>query len=185
MNINWVFGDKVNLDPTVDLATVKQIGSSWGSWKTWRQCQTDNVVCHDVKKANELVARNFQTLCNFYIPKSMFIELDRPQGVHLYEGDFVHDVDSREEIVAMHLVSGISDIVLLLGFDFSQKEISTDKLVEHKNKNYINLIKHVIADNSNTQWVLIDHHLPVVQEYKTLTNLTTDSLENVIKLLDN
>jgi hypothetical protein len=185
MNINWVFGNKIDLDPTVDLSAIKQVASSWGSWQTWRQCQTDNVICHDMKKARELIARSFHEQCNFYIPKSIYVELERPPGVNLYEGDFIHEVDSREEIVAMHLVSGVSDIVLLLGFDFSIKEPSTDKLIAHKNLNYVNLIKQVFLDSQTTQWVLVDHPECVLDEYKKLDNLTTDSLSNVIQLLKN
>ena len=55
MNIQWVLSDNFTLDPTVDLARMKRGGAFWGSWKTWRAYNTDNVVCHDISKAGELI----------------------------------------------------------------------------------------------------------------------------------
>ena len=114
MNICWVLADSAVLDPTQDLEQLKQIGPFWGSWKTWRAYSTDNVICHDQIKANELLARAFQVTCNFYIPNQVYETLDQPKGVHVYQGDFTHDVEHREQIVAMHLAASRSDIVLLL-----------------------------------------------------------------------
>jgi len=113
MNISWVLADLATADPTVDIAEFKKLGAFWGSWRTWRAFQTDNVVCHEQRKADELLQRNFQTNCNFYISNSVYTSLDRPNGVCLYEGSFVHDVDHQEEIVAMHLAATTNDIVLL------------------------------------------------------------------------
>lgn len=184
MNISWVVSDYYNPDPLLDLQPLKNIGSIWGSWRTWRNCQTDNVICHDMKKAEELVRRNFQTQCNFYLSNNTYQKLDRPARVKIYEGEFVHDVYNQEEIVAMHLASVTSDIVLLLGFDFSTDSKSADKITQHRNYNYRSLTKQAIKDNISTQWVLIDHEHNLSDEYKELSNLTMDSLENVVKLLN-
>ena len=98
MNISWVLSDFVAADPTLDVADLKRLGSFWGSWRTWRAFQTDNVICHDQAKAAELIKREFQTKCNFYIPNLIYTNLNRPTGVNVYEGEFVHDVDHQEEI---------------------------------------------------------------------------------------
>lgn len=182
MKISWVLSDNYNPDPLLDLQPLKNIGSFWGSWRTWRSCQTDNVICHDLKKASELLQRNFQNLCNFYISNSSYQDLDRPTGIKIYEGTFHHDVYNQEEIVAMHLAAD-SDIVLLLGFDFGISDEELDKLAQHRTHNYKSLTKQVIQDNISTQWVLIDHSKELAKEYKDLSNLTTDSLTNVVKLL--
>ena len=114
MRITWVLADATELDPTQNMSELKLIGSTWGSWRTWRAYGTDNVICHDFKKASELLKRAFQAVCNFYIPNENYAPLDQPMGVHLYEGSFVHDLERQEEIVALHLAASVSDIVLFL-----------------------------------------------------------------------
>ena len=144
MNINWLLADTTNLDPTVDLLKLKEIGSFWGSWRTWRSSQTDNVICYDTVKAQELIDRQFYRNCNFYVSNSVYQTLGRPNGVKIYEGNFIHDITRHEEIVGMHLVAGVSDIVLLLGFDFSEQLPLADKLEEHRAINYRNLVTEAI-----------------------------------------
>ena len=173
MNISWVLADNVVLDPTQELEPLKHIGSFWGSWRTWRAYQTDNVICHDLSKADELLKRAFQAACNFYIPNSVYTALDHPLGVQVYQGDFVHDLDRREEIVAMHLAASRSDIVLLLGFDWSQID----------QQHYAGLVSQAIQDNAGIQWVLIDHPGKIHPAMADLSNLTQDTMSNVLKLL--
>lgn len=185
MKISWVLSDRVAIDPTVDLTRIKEIGPIWGSWKTWRACQTDNVICNDIQKAEELVKRAFHSVCNFYIPSSLYVTLERPLGVKIYEGEFKHDVDGQEEIVAMHLASMDSEIVLLLGFDFTQRAPISDKLSEHRALNYEGLTKQAIINNPLVQWVAVDHPGPFRKDLKTLENLTQDTLDNIIGMLSN
>jgi len=183
MNISWVLADATALDPTQDLETLKHIGAFWGSWRTWRAYQTDNVICHDLGKADELLKRAFQAACNMYIPNSIYTALNRPLGVRVYQGDFVHDIVRREEIVALHLAASHSDIVLLLGFDLAEKPKNPDRLIEHQAQHYRGLVSQVIRDNANTQWVLVDHPGQPHPTLASLPNLTQDTLDNVFKLL--
>lgn len=183
MNISWVLSDSAILDPLQDISALKNIGAFWGSWRTWRAYQTDNVICNDSVKANDLIQREFQKSCNFYIPNSVFQQLSRPEGVNLYEGSFTHDVEHRDEIVAMHLVTGTSDIVLLLGFDFTEHPPNPDRLQEHRVQNYRGLARQAIKDNDHIQWVLVDHPGEIVKDM-SLDNLTVDTMSNVLKLLD-
>jgi hypothetical protein len=185
MKISWVISDLASLDPLVDINKLKEIGSLWGSWRTWRACQTDNVICNDLKKADELVKRAFFSMCNFYISNSMYATLNRPVGVKIYEGEFVHDVDRQEEIVSMHLAAVDSDIVLLLGFDFSERITNPDRLQEHRIQNYHGLTAQAIKNNPNVQWVAVDHPGQFRKDLLDLPNLTQDSMENVIGMLTN
>jgi len=182
MNINWVLSNTVTFGPEVEIEKLKNIGSFWGSWRTWRGCQTDNVICNDLTKATDLLKRNFQKNCNFYIPNSAFQILNRPEGVRLFEGTFTHKVDCQEEIIAMHLAAGTSDVVLLLGFDLS-KEIA-EQLVDLKYQNYRGLVRQAILDNNHIQWVLVDHPEPIMKEFANLENLSTDTMETVLTFLD-
>jgi hypothetical protein len=184
MNISWVLADSAVPDPALDPADLKHIGALWGSWRTWRAWQTDNVICHDMTKTAELLKRNFQVNCNFYIPSSVYTNRGRPPDVKLYEGKFVHDVDRQEEIVALHLAASINDIVLLLGFDFTEPVKIQDQLLEHRAHHYRSLAKKVIQDNTQTQWVLVDHPGKIMQNWHMLGNITCDTLSNVLTLLN-
>lgn len=183
MNINWVLANQVVLDPLVDSAQMKTAGSIWGGWQTWRSCQTDNVICHDLQKAQELIQRQFHYQCNFFIPKNFYVTLGRPDNVKLYEGDFSHELDHREDVVAMHLASSLSDVVLLLGFDLQALPDSLDRLQKHRKTNYQNLFRTAIKNNPEVQWVLIDHVGEIAPEIASLPNLSSDTFHNTLKLL--
>ena len=183
MQINWVVASTYQLDPAIDVDAVKNIGPIWGSWRTWRSCATDNVVCHDSGRAQELVARNFQKDCNFYVPESNFVKIGRPLGVRIYGGNFLQEVDAIEDIVALHLASAQSNIVILLGFELTGINGIDDTFELHKKKNYHGLVRGVIAAHPETQWVLADHEKKLDKNYQTLPNLTCDTLGNVLQLL--
>lgn len=183
MRINWVFADACSLDPTVDLERLKSIGSTWGSWRTWRSCQTDNVICNDKSKATDLIRREFQKTCNFYVPESIYVDLNRPTHVRLFQGEFKEDIAGQDELIAMHLTASQSDIVLLLGFDWQPKDRDPDPLTNHLKRVYRFLVKQAIKDNPAVQWVLLDHPTDLMTELDGLDNLVIDSLANVFETL--
>jgi len=183
MRINWVVASTYQLDPAVDADAIKNIGPVWGSWRTWRSCATDNVICHESGRAHDLVTRNFQTDCNFYIPEANFAKLGRPPGVQVYGGDFLQEVDSIEDVIALHLAAAQSDIVILLGFELTGIKGIDDTFELHKKKNYHGLVRGVIAAHPETQWVAVDHDKKLDKNYQTLANLTCDTFKNVLQLL--
>ncbi len=183
MNISWVLADSAVLDPIQDLADLKRIGAFWGSWRTWRAWQTDNVICHDMSKSADLLKRNFQANCNFYIPNSVYSSLDRPLDVKLYEGAFVHDVDRQEEIVALHLAASTNDIVLLLGFDLTELKADSDRLRSHRAHHHRNLLRQAIKDHDHVQWVIVDHPDKLDPTLVNLPNVVTDTLSAVLALV--
>jgi hypothetical protein len=183
MQINWVVSSQYQLDPAIDVDLLKNIGPIWGSWRTWRSCATDNVICHDVDKGVDLVKRNFQQTCNFYVPESSLQMLGRPPGVRVYGGSFLQEVDNMEDIVALHLASADSDIVIMMGFDLSPIAEIADRFELHKRKNYLGLVRSLIANQADTQWVLVDHAEKLDKSYQDLANLTCDTLGNVLQLL--
>ena len=183
MRINWVVADSTVLPPDVDVTVLKDIAAIWGSWRTWRGCGTDNVVCNDASKARELLKRKMNEMCNMHVPSSIYAELDRPKNVRLYEGSFTFEIDNKDELISIHLVSGQSDVVLLVGFDWAERPKSADRLTAHRASNYQRFIKDAISNNPAVQWVLVDHAGEVCPELSDFENLTKDTLENVIELL--
>ena len=183
MQTNWVFQSDYKIDPAWDLDAMKSVGPFWGSWRTWRSCGTDNVICHDFAKARELIGRQFQNQCNFHVPARHFADLGRPTNLVLYDGDFEQEVDNIEDIVACHLASVRSEIVLLLGFNFVKPESTSDRLQNHKNQNRVSLLYSIIQSRNQVQWVAVDHLASLEDRFQSLPNLTCDTMENVLKLL--
>jgi len=56
--------------------------------------------------------------------------------------------------------------------------------VQRRAENYRLYVKHIIRDNSEVQWVLVDHDAKLMPEVRDLPNLTVDSLANIIKMLN-
>ena len=182
MKISWVFANGYKLNSQIDIEKIKNVGPTWGGWPTWHTCQTDNVICHNAAKAQELVGYGFQSRCNFFIPQKCFEELGNPLGVNQYQGQFDHDVEHAEDIVALHFASAGSDLVLLAGFDLGKISIPPDKSFQIKIQNYHGMIRTAIK-NSTVEWVAVDHHDNLDQIYQNLPNLTCDTMENVLQLL--
>jgi len=185
MNISWVLADSTVLDPTLDVNTLKNIGPIWGSWKTWRGCNTDNVICHDQGQAVELIKREFQNSCNFYIHNDAYQFLNSPPNVQLYQGQFPDQINNPDEIIAMHLAASQNNIVLLMGFDWTQKPKFVDRLLEHHAHVYRTLVRNTIRNNPDVQWVVIDHQHPLDPDLINLPNLSTDSLQTALALQTN
>ena len=183
MRTNWVVADSTVIPPDVDISALKDIAAIWGSWRTWRGCSTDNVICNEAGHAHDLLKRRMNEMCNMYVPASIYAELDRPRSVKMYQGQFTFEIDNKEELIAMQLVAGQSDIVLLMGFDWTEKPISTDRLVAHRALNYQRFVKDVISNNPSVQWVLVEHPGAVHPDLEQFENLTCSSLEEVIDLL--
>ena len=182
MRINWIVASDMVLDPAISADDLKTVGPIWGSWKSWRGCGNDNVICHDVIKAKQLLTRAFQAVCNLYLPRKYYRDLERPSGAKWYDGDFNQEVQDIEDVIAMHLASESSDLVLLLGFDLSSPRIE-DAMRTHRLINRLALIRQIMVSNPDIQWVLIDHAHDMDPAFDNLTNLTRDQFENVLKLL--
>lgn len=183
MKLSWVIAQGHMLDPGISIESMKSVGATWGSWQTWREWSTDNVICHHPAKCRELLDRAFQAVCNFHVPRAQYEFLQRPVGVRLYEGDYNMDVDGLEDIVAMHLASHQSDIVLMLGFDLAPIVVSQDPLERHRLQNRYGLLRGTIVTNNRVQWVLVDHTKKLDKAYQALPNLSCDSMSSVLKLL--
>lgn len=180
MRISWIIADDF-VSPHVTPEQLKDVGPVWGSWRTWRAWNTDNVLCNEYADAEGLVKRKFHETCNFYVPEKHYAQLNRPK-VNLYGGDFPGALDHPEEIVSMHLVAESSDLVLLLGYDLTEKTFD-DKMATHKRLNYVNAFRATLNTYPETQWVLIDHPGDLDKSLTKITNLTCDKFESVLNLL--
>lgn len=179
MKISWAVADSVATDPTLDIEKIKNLGPIWGGWRTWRSCSTDNVICHRLEDARTLISKNFHTRCNMYIPQSSYQDLDRPSNVKLYHGEFHVNVESPDEIVAMHLASSNSDIVLLVGYDLEEKQFD-DKLSQHNWHVYKNYVRELITSTPHVQWVLLNCTGQIDKIFQKIENLQFDTMQNIL-----
>ena len=180
--ISWALADTTVFDLAENLDDLKRLGPFWGSWRIWRSCQVDNVICHDQSKTDELIRRKFQTRCNFYIPDSVYVGLERPEGVRVYAGEFVHDVIGQEEIVALHLSATTSDIVLLYGWDFTKLIPDDDKLKFNQKLHHRNMVRQALANYNQVTWVIIDHKEELDPNIANIENVVIDNLTAVLDL---
>ncbi len=182
MKTAWIIADDF-VSPDVEPEQIKEIAPVWGSWRTWRAWSTDNVLCHDANKAQELLQRAFQAVCNFYTANKNYASLGRPPGINLYEGNFPGELDNPEEIIAMHLVAENNDLVLLLGYNLTEITIE-DKYQKHKKLNYQNAFRATLNTYPNVQFVLIDHPGDLAKSFQNIPNITCDKFQSVLQLLN-
>ena len=176
MIINWVLADNFIVDPTINVDDLKRIGSFWGSWKTYRTGSTDNAICYDAIQSKSLIAGKFHDMCNFYVRQDAFGPADLPKNVRVFGGNFQHDVENTDEIIAIHLASASADIVLLYGFDWSEEALA--KTSEH----YRGLTLNALKSNPDTQYVFVDHTKDIHPKYAELDNVTKDVLANILAI---
>ena len=175
MNISWVIAPEFKIE-----FEIREVGPVWGSDIAARYFDIDNVVCFDYPRAANLISRNFQRTCNFYIPQGFYKDLGRPPSVNLVGGDFSSEVSQKEELVSLHLVKDTSDIVLLGGLDLSLDEEESDKDIIHKKGNFLNSVHRLVKSSENVQWVVVDNATKIDERFANLSNITQDSAENII-----
>ena len=178
MNIAWLFAENTLLPPATDVQAIKNVAPIWGSWRTQRGYQTDNVICWDPQQATQLVSQGYGAICNLFIHQTVYEQLGRPEGIRVFGGEFAHAVDSEDDIVGMHLVASTADVVLMIGFDFTEPKNPTESRT-----NYLGLAAQVVQDHPRQQWVLIDHSIDLAKPFKGQENITCDKMKNVLQLL--
>jgi len=156
---------------------MKDVAPIWGSWKTWINFGTDNVICHDREQAQRLQSRAFHAVCNLYLLRSVYEDLGSPRAINAYDGEWSRPCADIEDIVAMHLASHQSDLVLMLGFDFGKISQNHPGDVDRKG-----MMRSAIQQSS-AQWVAIDHDIDPDPAFANLTNFTRDTMSNVLRLL--
>lgn len=182
MNICWIIDRDCIPAHDGDPDRIKDVGSVWSSWQAWRAWSSDNVLVYDFSSSQNLVRRGYHQRCNLYIRQDYFSQLGRPNLARVYSGDLDTEFDRQEEVMCMLLAAGSSDIVLLMGFDLAETQ-STDAYQRHRNKNYLNAVKRACLGWPDRQWVVVDPPQPPDKSFQDITNLTCDTMDNVLHLL--
>ena len=95
-----------------------------------------------------------------------------------------HKVYNQDEIVAMNLAANSADVLLLVGFDWSEQVSELDTERELCAKNYRGLVLQAIKSNPDVQWILVDHLKELRAELTELSNLDKDTMPKVFQILN-
>ena len=183
LRTNWVVS---NNPPVNTLAHIKSLcprSHIWGGWSSWHQFMTDNVICHDHPSAATLVDKKFHRQCNLFFPATFKLDFGTLPNVTYYGGEFAHEIDNREEVVALHLAGANSDIVLLHGFDWRGTSDYADDFDRYKKHCYKSLVTEALKSMPMVQWVLVNHTEMPFEELSGMDNVCCDSLDAVKALL--
>ena len=165
LEVVWLFAaDIENQIPADQLTRCKALAPSWGSYRTWAQCGTNNVICHDSARAEDLVKRAWHAVCNLYIPDSVHQQVPSSRNLWGYDGQLSHAIADPEDIVALHLIPS-ADLICLVGFDLMN------------DPDRAGLVRAAIAHRPNIQFLVATQNDP---EWSELSNLTCDDFANVL-----
>jgi len=183
MQINWVISKDIkDIEQSIDV--LKNIGPLWGSYITWKKFKTDNCICHEKNIASDLIKRAFHAVSNLYIPSTLYTPLGRPVGVKLFDGGFdLIDVINKDDIISLHLAASNANIILLLGFDLTTNIETSEVNKFNRNSYYKNLII-LFNSNPDIQFVIVDHYDDTDQMFNDIPNLTFDTTNSIISLLN-
>jgi hypothetical protein len=170
MNVSWVLAEHAILPANVSASTLNSVAPVWSSWRNIRSYQVDNAVCYHTGTANQLIDCDWHQLCNLYV-SSEIQQQTKKSPIYAFGGSFDFDIPSHDDIVCLHLAASQNQVVLMLGFDLTQ------------NQTYADLIYTTVSSYPDTQWVLVDNSNEPSAQLKELTNLTCDSMNNVLNLL--
>jgi hypothetical protein len=175
MNVSWVLAEHAILPANVSASTLNSVAPVWSSWRHVRGYQVDNAVCYDTAAAQQLIDHDWHQLCNLYVPTELQ-QKTKKCPVYAFGGTFDFDIASHDDIVCLHLAASQNQVVLLLGFDLAPTNVSSQLT-------YLDLIHTTIDSYPDVQWVLVNHSHNLYNKVKQLTNLTCDSINNVLNLL--
>jgi|ETNvirnome_6_100_1030635.scaffolds.fasta_scaffold06114_6 hypothetical protein len=197
MNIAWVLSQSITLkDASIDPKVMGDIGPIWGTWESWKEFQTDNVISTNIELSQQLVEKAFHAVCNLWVDEQHFEYIGSPKKVHTFK----HNIKGHfgpagknftpANIINLELASRAYDLLVVVGFDIYTPHSRTDLAVDgrevrdSKHRYLMQLIK-IIKKNPNVQYVFADV-VPcknVYKPFKQLENFTVDSNDNVVKFL--
>jgi hypothetical protein len=183
MKIGWALSEQIGKKVT-DINTLKDVAPTWGSCSIYNDYSVDNIICNDIKQVERLIQHNVQNDVNFYMPQEDFSTLGNPPNIKTFQGSFDDtNINFKDDIVTLNIVTNMYDIILLLGFKFTKPKPKAEKLEQHKQLAYLHNIKTIIESNEDKQFVLVNYKGKLSKEFDDIENLSRDSLINVLELV--
>jgi hypothetical protein len=118
------------------------------------------------------------------MPQEDCSTLGNPANIKTFQGAFDDpNINFKDDIVTLNVVTATYDIILLLGFKFTKPKAKAEQLDKHKQLAYLHNIKTIIKDNEDKQFVLVNFKGKLSKDFDSIENLSRDSLANVLELI--
>lgn len=183
MKIGWALSEQIG-KKVVEIGTLQDVAPTWGSCSIYNDYSVDNVICNDIKQAERLIQHNVHDSVNFYMPQEDYSTLGNPANIKTFQGAFDDpNINFKDDIVTLNVVTATYDIILLLGFKFTKPKAKAEQLDKHKQLAYLHNIKTIIKDNEDKQFVLVNYKGKLSKDFDSIENLSRDSLANVLELI--
>lgn len=183
MEICWVVQSDYDPESGIGSARMKELCTVWGSYQSWRKCQTDNCVVEDFSEARRLIDRELNLKTNLWTHEENYDDLGRPEALSLHKITIDKTLQDKDDLVALALAGARYDLVMCIGFDISFHEEITDKLALHEHKRYLSAIANIVRGFDQTQFVFIDPPADPSENFAELPNITCDNIQNVLTLV--
>jgi len=183
MKIGWALSEQIG-KKVVEIGTLQDVAPTWGSCSIYNDYSVDNVICNDIKQAERLIQHNVQDSVNFYMQRDDYSTLGNPSNVKTFQGSFDDtNINFKDDIVTLNVVTATYDIILLLGFKFTKPKAKAEQLDKHKQLAYLHNVKTIIKENEDKQFVLVNYKGKLSADFDSIENLSRDSLANVLELV--
>ena len=183
MKIGWALSEQIG-KKVVEIGTLQDVAPTWGSCSIYNDYSVDNVICNDIKQAERLIQHNVQDSVNFYMPQKDCSTLGNPANIKTFQGAFDDpNINFKDDIVTLNVVTATYDIILLLGFKFTKPKAKAEQLDKHKQLAYLHNVKTIIKENEDKQFVLVNYKGKLSADFDSIENLSRDSLANVLELV--
>jgi len=182
MKIGWALSENIGKN-VAEIEQLQEVAPTWGSCSIYNNYNVDNIICNDIKQSKRLIQHNIQNEVNFYMPNDNFSTLGNPPNIKTFQGAFKDpNINFKDDIVTLNVVTATYDIILLLGFKFTKPKAKAEQLEQHKQLAYLHNIKTIIKDNKDKQFVLVNYKGKLSADLDSIENLSRDTLANVLEL---
>ena len=183
MKIGWALSEQIG-KKVANIKALQDVAPTWGSCSIYNDYSVDNVICNDIKQAERLIQHNVQDSVNFYMQRDDYSTLGNPSNVKTFQGSFDDtNINFKDDIVTLNVVTATYDIILLLGFKFTKPKAKAEQLDKHKQLAYLHNVKTIIKENEDKQFVLVNYKGKLSADFDSIENLSRDSLANVLELV--
>lgn len=183
MRFNWVLSREFSTCEDQDWQRIQNCAPTW-SGSGPRQITAQNTICSNAAGCLQLLKSAAYQRTNLYVPHDFWQEQGQPAVVRVFQATPYPNIPDVDDIVALHLAAAHSDIVLMLGFDLCLKIGTIDAKTAKTLQEYHGLLRSLIVNTPETQFVAIDQPQILAPSYQGIPNLTCDTLQAVLTLME-
>jgi hypothetical protein len=183
VRFNWVLSQAFSACEDQDWQRIQNCAPTW-SGAGPRQITAQNSICSNAAACLQLLKSAAYQRTNLYVPHDFWLEHGQPTVVRVFQATPYPNITDVDDIIALHLAAAHSDIVLMLGFDLCLNTGPIDGKTAKIMQDYHGLLRSLIVNTPETQFVAIDQPQILSASYQGIANLTCDTLQAVLTLME-